>query len=229
MGYTPEPPAEEPVEIAYIDEYGINHGPGIEDNGVVWAPVNCGYHAEDFKYGKLYQWGRKYGQGHGAAYNEPEPEIQQGGGYGDTESQSNIFYARDNDITLHHVSEADYATSGKQSDYAPPIDWTYSPNDKFWNSSTESNPQKTEHDPCPAGWRVPTYTELKGIKNLPSLPTVYTRHYGGGCSDSSYWSSTPSSRYIAWCSTTNYLNDLAYCSDGEAYRLNGLYVRCVKE
>ena len=54
----------EPMEGDYIDEYGINHGQGIEIDGTVWAPVNCGYHATDFKYGKLYQWGRKYGQGY---------------------------------------------------------------------------------------------------------------------------------------------------------------------
>ena len=44
-----------PQESDYIDEYGINHGPGVEIGGVVWAPVNCGYHETDFKYGKLYQ------------------------------------------------------------------------------------------------------------------------------------------------------------------------------
>ena len=42
-----------PQEGDYVDEYGINHGQGIEIDGVVWAPVNCGYHATDFKYGKL--------------------------------------------------------------------------------------------------------------------------------------------------------------------------------
>jgi hypothetical protein len=31
----------------YIDEYGVNHGPGVEIDGVVWAPVNCGYHKDD--------------------------------------------------------------------------------------------------------------------------------------------------------------------------------------
>ena len=46
-----------PQEVDYIDEYGINHGPGVKIGETVWAPVNCGYHAEDFKYGKLYQWG----------------------------------------------------------------------------------------------------------------------------------------------------------------------------
>ena len=50
--------------IDYIDEYGENHGPGVKIGETVWAPVNCGYHKTDFKYGKLYQWGRKYGQGY---------------------------------------------------------------------------------------------------------------------------------------------------------------------
>lgn len=48
----------------YVDEYGINHGKGIAIGKAIWAPVNCGYHATDYKYGKLYQWGRKYGQGY---------------------------------------------------------------------------------------------------------------------------------------------------------------------
>ena len=48
----------------YIDEYGINQGAGVEIDGVVWAPVNCGYHATDYPYGKLYQ-GYKVVMGHG--------------------------------------------------------------------------------------------------------------------------------------------------------------------
>ena len=55
-------PAPEPQSGDYVDEYGINHGQGIRIGTTVWAPVNCGYHATDYKYGKLYQWGRKYGQ-----------------------------------------------------------------------------------------------------------------------------------------------------------------------
>ncbi len=54
----------------YVDEYVINHSQGIEIDGVVWAPVNCGYHKDDYKYGKLYQWGRKYGQGYCLSYAE---------------------------------------------------------------------------------------------------------------------------------------------------------------
>lgn len=46
----------------YVDEHGINRGKGIQVYGVVWAPVNCGYHETDFPWGKLYQWGRSDGQ-----------------------------------------------------------------------------------------------------------------------------------------------------------------------
>ena len=34
--------------LNYIDEYGINHGGGILIGGILWAPVNCGYHATDY-------------------------------------------------------------------------------------------------------------------------------------------------------------------------------------
>jgi hypothetical protein len=60
----------------YVDEYGINHGPGVEIGGVIWAPVNCGYNETDFKYGKLYQWGRKYGQGYNG--DATVPTIEEG-------------------------------------------------------------------------------------------------------------------------------------------------------
>ena len=67
-----------PQEGDYIDEYGVHHGQGIEIDGVVWAPVNCGYKAptadsKGFPYGKLYQGGRKYGHGYSLEYDQSEP------------------------------------------------------------------------------------------------------------------------------------------------------------
>lgn len=46
----------------YIDDDGQNYGRGISVNGVIWAPVNCGYHTKDFQYGKIYQWGVNMGR-----------------------------------------------------------------------------------------------------------------------------------------------------------------------
>lgn len=49
--------------VNYVDEYGVNHGYGVEIGGIIWAPVNCGYHETDYKYGKLYQWGAQVRSG----------------------------------------------------------------------------------------------------------------------------------------------------------------------
>lgn len=139
--------------IDYIDEYGINHGKGTAIGDLVWAPVNCGYHKDDFAYGKLYQWGRKYGQGYsGPLFVDGEesgtysdaiiPVIQNGGvslEVGQSLDNSNVFYI----IT-------------PESNY----DWVIPGNKKMWNAGGESNPVKAEYDPCPKGWRVPTYYEL---------------------------------------------------------------------
>ena len=147
--------------IDYVDEYGVNHGKGIAIWDVVWAPVNCGYHKDDFAYGKLYQWGRKYGQGYdGGLYDNDQnyicdysdaiiPTIEEGGVSvvtGNHKSKSNIFY-----------------TAFADGDWVDPQE------SKLWNSGSESNPVKTEYDPCPEGWRVPTYAELETLSQNYSL------------------------------------------------------------
>ena len=148
----------------YIDEYGVNHGKGTAIGMAVWAPVNCGYHKDDYKYGKLYQWGRKYGQGYsgylydvngnslGNVSDATVPTIEEGGisvVTGNHKSKSNIFYTAFNNG-----------------------DWLDPRNDKLWNSGSESNPKKTEYDPCPEGWRVPTYAELDELNNSYSSWTT---------------------------------------------------------
>lgn len=151
---------EQPIILVdYVDEYGVNHGQGVEIFGVVWAPVNCGYHATDYKYGKLYQWGRKYGQGYDGylfdvngypldKYSDASvPSIVSGPvslSVGQSFSNSNKFYLSSNDYDC---------------DWITPHDGT------LWNSGTEDNPVKTEYDPCPEGWRVPTYAELRYLRS----------------------------------------------------------------
>ena len=140
----------------YIDEYGINHGQGVEIDGVVWAPVNCGYHATDYKYGKLYQWGRKYGQGYeGSLY---DVNGNQSGTYSDVSLPS---------VISGPVSLSTGQSSSNMSVFyrssSHPYDWVTPQVDALWNSGTEDNPVKTEYDPCPEGWRVPTYAELSNL------------------------------------------------------------------
>ena len=157
----------EPQDGDYVDEYGINHGQGIEIDGVVWAPVNCGYKAasatdKGYPYGKLYQWGRKYGQGYSTSYDADSPTIEAGAvscDYGQHADNANVFF-----------------TSSSSSGY----DWLSTRDDKLWNSGTESDPVKTQNDPCPEGWRVPTYAELN---NLIKTKSSWTTNGG----QNGYW------------------------------------------
>ena len=173
----------------YVDEYGISHGQGVEIDGVVWAPVNCGYHKTDYQYGKLYQWGRKYGQGYdGYDYNNYSdvsdatvPIMSEGGvalSDGQSESNSNVFFLG----------------NSKNND-----DWLYPSEDKLWNSGTEYNPIKTVYDPCPDGWRVPTCAEFEElIKNKSSMTTNDKNQRGYWFSGSTpYDSSVPQVFFLA--------------------------------
>ena len=130
----------------YVDEYGVNHGKGVVLGRHVWAPVNCGYHATEYPYGKLYQWGRKYGQGLGGEYDAHEPVLIEGPfdlDAGQNKALANYFF---------------YGIG----------DWLSTRDSKLWNSGTESSPIKTDYDPCPEGWRVPTTVELSDLASIRS-------------------------------------------------------------
>ena len=222
----------------YVDEYGKDHGKGTAVGMAVWAPVNCGYHETDYPYGKLYQWGRKYGQGYSEEYDATVPEFSEGGvslSGGQSEDNANVFFLGD-----------------PENDY----DWLYQSNDELWNSGTESEPVKTEYDPCPDGWRVPTYAELHELcKNCSSwttndknqvgcwfsgqssytssVPQVFflvagTRYYAGLASDrggcGNYWSSRPNNNYAYTLYFYSRFTGMNY--SGRAY---GYSVRCVQD
>lgn len=227
----------EPSDGDYIDEYGINHGPGVEINGVVWAPVNCGYHAEDFKYGKLYQWGRKYGQGYDG--DATTPVVADGG------------------ISLIAGIHQDNANKFYKGSAVANNDWLYSGYSVLWNLGSEYEPVKTEYDPCPEGWRVPTSAELESLSLNYSewttnedgqngywfcgsneytsevsqifLPAAGWRNSGGGIAAlrgtlADYWSSTfkyPKAERLAF--------DNSGVQMGEAARAYGFSVRCVQD
>ena len=235
----------------YVDEYGVNYGKGTAIGMAIWAPVNCGYHATDFKYGKLYQWGRKYGQG----YNGPL--YDKNGNKVDEVSDAIVPTIEEGGVSLitgQHKSKANvFFTSTEEFNY----DWLYPQDDKLWNSGSESKPVKTEYDPCPEGWRVPTYAELDELNNNYSSwttddngqsgrwfsgPNAYTASvpqvflpaagdryfydgstYGRG-SRCGYWSSRPySSAYSLYFSSGFIiLND-------NGSRARGYSVRCVQE
>ena len=169
--------------IDYVDEYGENHGQGVKIGETVWAPVNCGYHATDYKYGKLYQWGRKYGQGYdGTLYNGEGNHIGEysdGSAYESVEGPVSLStsHAKTNENKFYYNSSS-------------PYDWCSSQEDNLWNSGTKEKPIKTEYDPCPVGWRVPTTVELAKLKNNYSSWTSVNGQIGICFSGSSSYSSS---------------------------------------
>lgn len=226
------------VEADYIDEYGINHGKGIVIGETIWAPVNCGYHAEDFPYGKLYQWGRKYGQGLGAPYDKRTVTMTDGG-----------------------VSLIGGQVSGNTYKFFTGLsDWLATKDDKLWNTGTESTPKKSEYDPCPEGWRVPVKSELAELAKNHSdfvtltdgqkgmyfsgvyeysedaskifLPASGFRYDTGGSlynvgNYGRYWSASPYYDYDAYY--LSFDDDGYVFSLGKYYRAAGCSVRCLQE
>lgn len=243
----------------YVDEYGVNHGKGISLGGTVWAPVNCGYKAattdaggnvtdKGFPYGKLYQWGRKYGQGYSLDYDSSVPTLEEGPvsmAYGQSDSMKEYFFIN---ASSHY-------------------DWVSSPDGDLWNSGTDKNPIKTENDPCPAGWRVPNYSELSGVvKKYSNLTSDQNGYYGryfsgdylnydvlpesdesqvffplagyrgndGSADDRDYDGYYWSSRYdyinaYAFYLYFYYSNSIGVSFNGGGYRAKGYSVRCVQE
>ncbi len=132
-------------------ENGVSRGAGILIGTTIWAPVNCGYEPaqggnKGYPYGKLYQWGRKYGQG----YDSNDATYPYG---------SNIIT---NTISAEQGSSEDYKDKFIKIG-SEPFDWCNPSNSKLWNSGTEDVPIKTSYDPCPVGWRVPTIDELEAL------------------------------------------------------------------
>ena len=227
--------------INYVVD-GVDYGPGINIGGTVWAPVNCGYEPatadyNGYPYGKLYQWGRKYGQGYSTYYDATEPEIVEGPvmpSVGKSEEYADVFFT---------ASES-------------PYDWCKAPNDALWNSGTEEASVKTETDPCPTGWRVPTYGELDElsdnysqwttnadgqngyyfvgeytyIEDIPQVffPAAGYRYYNGDAGPRGslgyYWSSKPYDTYAYYLYFSG--GNVTMISYDRAY---GYSVRCVQD
>ena len=228
-------------EVKDYEVDGISYGKGIVIGDVIWAPVNCGYEpatsdSKGYPYGKLYQWGRKYGQGYSTSYDASVPEIVEGpisAINGQKDIYSNTFFTA--------------------SDYSD--DWTSPQEGDLWNSGTEDNPVKTENDPCPEGWRVPTEAELDHMANsLSSFMTVGDQKGCYFCGDYTYLDNAPQvffpaagsrghddgsaknrGKYGSYWSSKPTNKDAKFLSFGNSatvtynYRAAGCSVRCVQE
>lgn len=230
------------ANIKYI-EGGKDYGYGITIGDIVWAPVNCGYEPKDvdyngFPYGKLYQWGRKYGQGYdwNDATSPSDGELIEGPvsqSTGNSEENANKFY----------LSLADEDNG----------DWCETQNDNMWR---DAQGEKTSYDPCPDGWRVPTADELSvlisnksswtsdsnGLKGyyftgeytyMTNIPRIFlpaagnredTGHIYGRGYYGNYWASDTDYYYSAYLFFAQ--NDIRMDNYSRAY---GHSVRCVQE
>ncbi len=242
--------------IDYIDEYGINHGKGIEIDGKVWAPVNCGYHENNYKFGKLYQWGRKDGHFYYNLYNPEHNDASQ-----TEESNKNLL--AEGPISLDKLDPTKFYTTYN-------TDWNINSSPNLWNASWSEengdiNPTRTEYDPCPEGWRVPTATELDDVENNHSRwfwyedPELNLPPYGfwfcgtttfseeilnkvffdaGGYRSCRGDSNRRTSAGLYWSSTPIDMNYAAFLwfypgSDGQGimdvdYKATGAHVRCIQ-
>ena len=155
---------------AYI-ENGVYLGDGValpaekdsEGNPtkyLIWAPVNCGYD-ENHQYGLLYQWGRKYGQGYVGETPAAEKKNEKltSADAGSYEVNKNNFYY------------VDPSSVGYNPEY---YNWLNSAVDNLWyNNVPGATSKKTQYDPCPAGWRVPTSDEMKSLSSRFSTSGPY--------------------------------------------------------
>ena len=237
---------------AYM-ENGIYLGDGVvlpksEDGSqtLVWAPVNCGYVAQlkdggkildrGFLYGKLYQWGRKDGQGYKDNSYEDETypgdvSVMESGA-----PAADKFYYGWTVAAPQWPADTDPCPEGwrvptgeelmsllpglSQNDYVTGLlsHWTSSNPDK-----------KSEHYGLPGFFFYGNTTETTGNKVFLPAAGFRTFDFAGahvrglsGC----YWSSSANGADGAWYMD---FNRKGYIDTYYAHQANGRSVRCVME
>ena len=117
-----------------------------------------------------------------------------------------------------------------------------------WNPSNPTGTSWTStNDPCPAGWRVPTKSELTNLSTGGSWKTTPAKGYSFGSGNNTvflpaagarnvsgilggvgecgaYWSSTQEENDGAW----SFYFENGYKEFIDAYRTNGISVRCIQ-
>jgi uncharacterized protein (TIGR02145 family) len=207
----------------YFTFNGLTYKP-IESNGVCWLDRNLGASqagaissTDVASYGDLYQWGR-FTDGH--EVRTPSPNTEPG--------------------------PVDVGTEGGNfiTNNTFPRDWLSTKDPLRWDSDATQGVTKTDNDPCPTVYRVPTEAELQaevdGFSNpsnnaagafnsVLKLPMAGYRNRSDGYfnsvgSSGSYWSSTVSGAYARYLSI-----DSSYSGIYTGYRADGFSVRCLKD
>lgn len=127
--------------------------------GVIFAPVNAGFVKGGGiqERGKMFQWGRK------------------SGAYLDGTGQTHVVNTK-----LSNPAEEDDNTFYYANASWNGHDWLETSDNTRWNLGNEDTPKKnTTYDPCPNGWRVPTYTEFATLIGH-STEIEQSSKYGSG-------------------------------------------------
>jgi len=161
--------------------------------GILWAPVNCGYEPasgdnKGYTYGKMYQWGRKYGHGYkGTSGLEDNDYPGKSGGSQpiDTIKNENDQLASHPDVTFngtfYSISSVEVGfTSMNWYKGSESVSATAPAPNKLWNSNegTSDPVSKSDFDPCPQGWRVPTKIEMETLLNATIFTNVDSGNHG---------------------------------------------------
>ena len=195
-------PGNDPVP--YVDG-GVDYGDGIVIDATVWAPVNCGYHPENYPFGKVYQWGRKFGFGYSDSnYKDASSPVLKSGpvsaDVGLSEANSNVFFT---------------SSSGS---------WLSVKNSTLWNKGTDTYPVKTENDPCPDGWRMPTLSECTSLMLHYSSLVTYEGQKGRWFSGSKTYGSGVPAIFLPLAGYIDNSGNAKHRQVGDAYgNPEGLY------
>ena len=180
--------------------------------------MNCNLGSIQVAYcthGFLYEWGRK----------DPFPSTK----YNNYDPYD-YYPARMTCHSLVNSSQSVSYTIENPTTYIYNTAWV---TDADYKTNLWSDTEKTIYDPCPAGWRTPTSTQMSSFHSSVGLGTLPSTGFIGNCSGGDFGYGNPGTGYY-WSSTgVNRSNAMASCNDG---RLNnnwpvneGYAIRPVKE
>ena len=165
--------------------------------------------------GFLYQWGRK----------DPFPSTQH--------NSANPYYYVPVRMTCHGLTNASQSVSYTilhPTTYIYNVAWV---TENDYKANLWSDTEKTIYDPCPAGWRVPTNSQMATFHSKIGLGTLPDTGFIGDCSFGDFGYGNPGIGYY-WSSTgVNKSNAKAFCNDARSnqnWPINeGYAIRPVKE